>query len=592
MRMEKPQRDFNTAAEIFLGLSMFSIGIRTLVTFIYVLIGATGSFMLVEIVFNVFILIAIVLTFQKKRYGLIALIVLFIARMLATMPPDGIEYSDQMGRCVGLFMRDLAPFAIAMCFKKKGEKVSGWRSMLASNRVKKSNPPTSPTAPPEVVSDKIEASPKIEDVPKIEPPVENVEPKKTKPKKIKKPHTYKRLKSLWRWFSKNKWLKIGIPAFIGACLIAMAIIVLAKDYPDNINGFGNKFRYCFSMPNNKLAKTFFEKYQNARDEGLEEMSKEYLATAWEAKPNDLTVLDSLASAYFSLGLESKNEKGEYDKEFYDKAELICHKMLQIEPSNVKALNRLARIYYNTKQRDKAYKIAEQLYLANPHSGTAIRIMCLKYYDVKDWNNLVQWGKKGYELEQDSTSFWAEMTYLYAKGLYETGYFDDAKKYYFEAEKVDSYCWARNRFVKIGGKPCSISSVLIKNETYNGEVINRASSNIYDDNTQYLVPVVRFKVNRNGGFDFDIKLYCNGTLQTGKNSPPGYSYRSGIAGWFGPTKSFEITLELGSWGSETPGTWPSGRYRIEIWWEGEKLFTKHFNIYSGYWHNLGYGNRID
>lgn len=343
-----------------------------------------------------------------------------------------------------------------------------------------------------------------------------------------------------------------------------------------------------SLPNNRLSREYFVKYQKARELGLENLCKEYLTTSWDANPNDVVILDSLSSACFSLGRDSKD-----DEEYYDMAAAICRKMIKRNPTNKVAKERLALIYYNLTSSHftdyyikLAYKIVEELLMEDPQNGVGIVLMCRKYYSSEDWNDLLKWGKKGYELGKEKTSFWTEMTYFYSKGLYETGHRFDAIKYYLEAEESDASSWLHKEFIKIGGIPCSISSVQI--QTSDGKVINKAGATIYDDKTRYLRPVIKLKANRTGSFYFVVKLYQNGELITGIKSPDGYTYRQDLFLW---ESDKEITTVLGAWGLDTPVYWFSGVYRIEIWWEGEMLYTLTFNIYSEFWHRRGYGNRF-
>lgn len=127
------RRDFNLAAKIFLAISM-----------LYTLTGIItscmklalphygGSAMMIGIIFNIGILSASIFTFLKKRWALISLIILHIARPFATISYDSnIDIAYQLGGTFVYLVRDFFPFAIAMCFKKNG--ISGWKSMLSNN---------------------------------------------------------------------------------------------------------------------------------------------------------------------------------------------------------------------------------------------------------------------------------------------------------------------------------------------------------------------------------------------------------------------------------------------------------------------------
>lgn len=625
--MDNNNRDFNAVAKVLLGLSMFAVTMAIITSFQKIslnsYIGRSNGALITEIIIDFLILAAAVLTFMKKRYGLIALSVLFVVRMFVTIPSGGdIAYSYQLGGKMAFFLRDFGFFAIAMCFKKDG--VSGWRSMLFPTQSPCSAQPMvengtqdvdndseiefreiANTEGHQIVQDKepLVNSKKEEElcINHCSTHISNIEQEKNitdsldisddasanlnAQRNTKQKHeVWNRFRYYFSRINKEKILRIGGPVIAGIAIVALVIAVLAGDYPKNINRFVDKFKYCFSLPNNRLAEEYFSKYQKASEGGLEELRKEYLTTAWDANPNDEEVLDSLSIAFFSLGHDSKT-----DNKYYDLAEEVCLKMLKKDPANKVALDRIARVYYNTEKLDKAYKIGEQLLIEDPQNGLGIDLMCRKSYYSQDWNNLLKWGKKGYELGKEQTSFWTELTYFYSKGLFETGNRFDAMKYYSEAEQEDDTSWLHKKFVKIGGIPCSISSVQIKNTTYDGKIIHKAGASIYDDNTRYLTPVIKLKAYRTGRFNFDVKIYANGVLSTSSSGKKGYTYSDDLYLWASDT---EYTTELMGWGSDSPGHWKSGGYRIEIWWEGEKLYTYTFNIYSGFWHNLGYGNRLD
>jgi len=128
------KRDFNLAAKILLALSMFSVGVAIINGFSN--ISAQKHFihhdntLITEIVIDFCILAASVLTFMKKRYGLVALVTLFCIRT-GNIPSGGkVPYEYLLGgKCAHLFS-DFLPFAIAMFFRKNG--ISGWKAMLAS----------------------------------------------------------------------------------------------------------------------------------------------------------------------------------------------------------------------------------------------------------------------------------------------------------------------------------------------------------------------------------------------------------------------------------------------------------------------------
>ena len=134
--MENTIRDFNGAAKFFLGLSMVGVALTIVSSSIsignYKYFGWDTSILVKEIVIDLLILGAGVLTFLKKRAGLIGLVVLFIIRVFATIPQGGnVSMAGHLGANSALFFRDFGPFAIAMFFRKNG--ISGWDAMLSTD---------------------------------------------------------------------------------------------------------------------------------------------------------------------------------------------------------------------------------------------------------------------------------------------------------------------------------------------------------------------------------------------------------------------------------------------------------------------------
>lgn len=459
--MDNTSRDFNTFAKIILVLSMIVI-IKSIITNVLRIsinsyFGANNDVVIIEIIINVLILVSAIMTLLKKRYGLIALIVLFVVRMFATIRAGGdISYSYQLGGKLAFFLRDFGLFAIAMCFKKDG--ISGWKSMLG--------PSTSQKTETSIVEDESANKSIGREIEKIVSDTDNLSHTDIEP--VNDEYRPKYLCSVYMANTEQKETtnidspeisddcatinntkepskkksKFGLFQLSGVVILFIAaitliMIVVTKDYPKNIDRFGDKFKYCLSLPNNRLSKVYFSKYQKATEGGLEELRKEYLETAWRANPNKEDLLDSLSKAFFSLGKKSD--------EFYHFSEEVCLKMLKKNPSNKVALSRIARVYFNTGLYEKAYKIGEQLLIDDPQNSLGIDLMCRKYYYLEDWDNLVKWGRKGYELGKENTLLWAEITYLYSKGLYESGKHFDAVKYYYEAEKVDKTSWLHDRF---------------------------------------------------------------------------------------------------------------------------------------------------
>ena len=135
MLMKENPRDFNVAANIFLVFAVIRLVKESFTTFLEIrihnMLGFPTEMYVMEIVFNILAIAAIICTMMRKRWGLIALLFVAIIEMFATIPLGGkITFAYHMGGQVAEFLITYGLFLIAMCFKTDG--LSGWVSMLAS----------------------------------------------------------------------------------------------------------------------------------------------------------------------------------------------------------------------------------------------------------------------------------------------------------------------------------------------------------------------------------------------------------------------------------------------------------------------------
>lgn len=653
-----PTRDFNQFAKFCLVLSMYAISMQIIMGIVKIAMGFPISVIngtsILGMVFNAAILIAGILTFKKNRFGLIALVVLFIARFFLLVPMDTGSYSYFLGGNLVHLFRDFVLFAIAMCFKKNG--VSGWISMLSSEITNQPSTIVDCNSGPVVEQDCIETNSteakevldsvqgqkelsqntteedetEVSEVQStiITPPIiENKE--ETNAEKTSRTNTPEQ-----KITGNIVGLIVLLLVFIGGS-ISLVLSINTKDYPNYITRFDDKFKCYFSIPNNRLAKELITKYQKAGAAELGELCKDYTCNALDVNPNKTDVLKLIANAfcacasisddsdeyaviyyldgvehlilrenceqfekdnskakvqmyadgdYYHIPLDKKKDflekfpKGVYyiseESWNYHKAIEVLNRVLSKSPSDIESLRSLAFSYVATNELQKAYRTAEQLLYNNPNDDVGLNIMCMKYYNLKEWNNLLKWCEKSRNIDTDNPA-WVECTYLYAKALYETGNKFDSMKYYAEAERKDPYHWLHAELEGLSGIPCSILSLSVGNERKDDTVINKPGEIIYEGNTCYLYPFIKVKPQRMGTFNLDIKLYKNGSLSRNTTtSPVGYSYsqRIKISGLE------EQSIKVGGWGSDKPGHWDRGNYRFEIWWKGNMLYSQAFRIY--------------
>ena len=134
--MKENPRDFNGAAKLFLVIAAFRMLMACIknsqLISINSMIGYSTETCTAQIVFSVLSIVAIVFTLMRKRWGLIALLVIAAIEIFGSIPAGSLSYSYLLGQNVAEFVFNYGLFLIAMCFKKDG--LSGWVSMFASEK--------------------------------------------------------------------------------------------------------------------------------------------------------------------------------------------------------------------------------------------------------------------------------------------------------------------------------------------------------------------------------------------------------------------------------------------------------------------------
>ena len=98
--------------------------------------------------------------------------------------------------------------------------------------------------------------------------------------------------------------------------------------------------------------------------------------------------------------------------------------------------------------------------------------------------------------------------------------------------------------------------------------------IYSKLTEYLTPKFHIKTLADGQYDLYFKLYSPAGLSTGTNSVGGYSSKHIL------NLNKQTTEYIGDgWGSNIPGNWPAGDYKVEYYYKDELIYTYNFEIYS-------------
>ena len=140
-----------------------------------------------------------------------------------------------------------------------------------------------------------------------------------------------------------------------------------------------------------------------------------------------------------------------------------------------------------------------------------------------------------------------------------------------AEKVEQQAQISN-YEKIFQLGIFITNVQIGNFAYGGRNINNYGARIRSSDTQYLRPKITYLATISNTVTLKIKfINPDGTISRGTSA--GFSYSDSYR-----INAGKNTLELKGWGSNTPGNWLSGDYKIEIWHEDVLLTSHNFTIH--------------
>ncbi len=611
--METIKREMTNAAKFFLGLSllsvlidMFSIGTQISIA-PSANASSTSLYLYIRFLIDFLLLITGISVFMMKKAGLIAFICLFVIRLFIFPFGTDVSTAYYIGSNFPKFVVDFAPFAIALCFKKNG--ISGWRAFLASDKLISNTINDNLTLEPAIHLDSTptEKDNEEEDSSTYSQSLDNPIDEKSESININKSDSFRlpgkkakskkglsvpsffeklRIRKSLKW----KWI---VPCSIIAVLGGLFLVINFKSYPEHINGFKNKLLFYFDLPNNNLAQELFNSYNKTKEAGFEDRSLVYLNSASLVKPTDATIIDSLLTSLYLVGANNKDLR----KEYFDKTITLARRGIEKNPEDLIARRILIAALDNLNQDELAYKEAEDLLMQDSTDPLGIYYMCRRYLSSNNWTNLEKWGEKGYETVSDSSYWKPTIMYYYAKGLYENRKTKKAREVFFEASRENYDKDLSQKFAKVGGTPCKVLSLGVKNTKYDGTVITESGKTLYSQDTYYLSPVFKSIDYRWENFQFGVKIYRNGELIKCQEEAYSQGFSlvddTAIFGKFDGNYYYDRDLdeaptnehELSGWGSDSSGWWKSGDYRIELWWEGEKLATSLFTIkdrQSYYW----------
>ena len=144
---------------------------------------------------------------------------------------------------------------------------------------------------------------------------------------------------------------------------------------------------------------------------------------------------------------------------------------------------------------------------------------------------------------------------------------------------DNYNKRENEFLKfkqfVGEKfPLIIDTIKIANTDSEGNIKSEYGNIIYASNSMYISPKVVYKGIISGIVELKVKFYTpDGKLSVATSAPNGYSYSDKVFVNLG-----ENELYLSGYGNSVAGTWGSGLYKYEIWYNDICLKQITFRLY--------------
>ena len=258
------------------------------------------------------------------------------------------------------------------------------------------------------------------------------------------------------------------------------------------------------------------------------------------------------------------------KENYNRALDVAHFYLRYNKKNAELNGFTSFLHYMTQDLDEANELADYTLSLDPKEQSANMVKGCVAAERGDWIEAGKWSKKAIDYGSEV----CEPYYIYAESLYQKGDTKLARDYYSKAFNKNSESPLAERYKHCGGLPFDFISMSFAFGKEDGSIITDYGEKLYSSKSQYILTKAKIKVLRVGDWDIQCKLFCRGTLSTGIGSPNGFSYDSTLY----PFETGTYEQYIGCWGNSTPGNWPAGSYRFEIWYNGEKVGEESFWLY--------------
>lgn len=628
------KRDFNFAAKIVLGVSILFLilgiinNLMNYTAYSKFGNGISHGHLLIEALLNFFLIVAAILIYGKKSYGLFAFILLAIIRVFVTIPSGtDVSYSYYLGGKTLLFLRDCGLFLICLCFRKNG--ISGWHSFFASDKFIEA------TYKRNMVNGQSEKKEDVVICPSDDSPDLQVNHLAERDNS----QTDNRLTNA----SWKKIVAIGAPILLVLLIIIMAqscphgastsvnnemanslldslfecrplsLLVVRGNNVDMVNGedvFANRndYRNCNIYKSGDVIKS----KEDVKEDGLyintviynREIKYSLLTGSDLIKYYDLIESDfsfnrnSLAIP-FDIAAAADKEQVLMDRinnTPIDSIELIhllrtyyqaignqtrlmdlFENNYKYNKNNLPFLYEYADVLINCDgSLDEAEKVAKIILKQNKNNPDALALMANVCRGRKEWEGAADFARRAIDYGSEKP----DPYFLMAESMDKAGNKQEARRFYNIGCGKDGYSKYKDELVGLGGCPFDINYIEFAFVDYDGNIITNCGDRLYSSDSQFIAPYAnvtfRRSVSDNDNDVLQCKLYEGDVLSSGNDSPEGYTYewKNNVMGDSG----MKLDIKIGSWGSPRQGNWSSGDYRFEIYYKDVLIGEETFHIY--------------
>lgn len=221
--------------------------------------------------------------------------------------------------------------------------------------------------------------------------------------------------------------------------------------------------------------------------------------------DDIDVINKIANYY-------KKENN------YNKVADIYESATEYDKNNPALLGELALAKYFCSDFEKSREFATKALQQNPKEVSALQAMAQLEADELNWREAKKYAKKAVDYGSEN----AEPYFIYAQAIYKEGEIDKAHEYYNKAYNINKNSALANKYSECAGCPIEILSIVIGFSENGTSVINQKEFN--SSKILRLHPMAKIRTLRcEDLIKVQLKIFKNGNLCTGYDSPNGYTY---------------------------------------------------------------------